>query len=106
MRCNGYSNATKRVWLYEGKILDGRNTYRACTELGIAPEIVEYSGQYGDPWSFVKMMNLHRLHLTPGQWAMLAAEEHGKTLSDPGCNFAPAPASQVAEEFGVSESNL
>jgi site-specific DNA-methyltransferase (adenine-specific) len=42
------------ITLCEGMILDGRNRYRACLELGIQPLIREYSG---DPWAFAWSLN-------------------------------------------------
>ena len=48
------------IWLYEGKILDGRNRYRACVELGIEPRCEEYVGD--DPGGFVESQNDLRRH--------------------------------------------
>jgi phage N-6-adenine-methyltransferase len=53
------------IWLYEDKVLDGRNRLRACEMLGLAPEFREYTGD--DPQSFVVSLNLHRRHLTREQ---------------------------------------
>ena len=53
------------IWLYEGKILDGRNRYRACLEAGVAPRYRTYTGDA--PTSFVLSLNLHRRHLTYDQ---------------------------------------
>jgi phage N-6-adenine-methyltransferase len=53
------------IWLYEGKILDGRNRWRACADLGLVPEMREWNGD--DPQSFVVSLNLHRRHLTREQ---------------------------------------
>lgn len=40
------------ITLCEGKILDGRNRYRACLELGIAPKTETYSGNpFSQAWS-------------------------------------------------------
>jgi len=60
------------IWLYEGKILDGRNRYKACQELGIAPELRKYQG--GDPLKFVLSLNLARRHLNSSQCAFVALE--------------------------------
>ena len=60
------------VVLFEGKILDGRNRYRACKEIGIKPKIKNYEGN--DPLSFVISGNLKRRHLTKDQRAVIAQE--------------------------------
>jgi hypothetical protein len=60
------------IWLWQGKILDGRNRHRACLELGIACPTREYRGQ--DPLGFILSMNLHRRHLNESQRAMVAAK--------------------------------
>ncbi len=49
------------IWLYRGQILDGRNRYRACRELGIEPTFAEYDGD--DLAGFVISQNEHRRHL-------------------------------------------
>jgi hypothetical protein len=59
------------IVIHGGQILDGGNRYRACLELGIEPQTVEYSG--ADPVAFVLSANLHRRHLTPGQQAAIVA---------------------------------
>ena len=56
----------------EGKILDGRNRYRACVELGIEPETTNYTGN--DPVGFSLSLNLHRRHLTSDQRAAIAVD--------------------------------
>ncbi len=58
---NGLKNP---VWHYEGKILDGRNRLRACTELGIEPRFEEFTGTVAEAAAFVDSQNLHRRHLT------------------------------------------
>jgi hypothetical protein len=60
------------ITLYQGDILDGRNRYRACQQLGIEPKVEEYKGI--KPFEFVISGNLHRRHLTTSQRAMIAAE--------------------------------
>ena len=61
------------IWTLDGKILDGRNRYRACQEAKIEPRFQELNGQ-GSPLNFVLSMNLHRRHLTPSQKAAVAVE--------------------------------
>ena len=60
------------IWVYQNQILDGRNRYRACQELGIETVTKAWSGT--DPLKFVLSMNLHRRQLTAGQRAFVAVE--------------------------------
>ena len=60
------------IWLYEGKILDGRNRYKACQTLGIVPELRSYQGS--EPLKFVMSLNLARRHLNSSQCAFVALE--------------------------------
>lgn len=59
------------IVVHEGMILDGGNRYRACLEIGIAAETIEFHG--GDPISFVLSVNFHRRHLSAGQQAAVVA---------------------------------
>jgi hypothetical protein len=60
------------IELYGGMILDGRNRYRACQQLGIEPTTITYQGN--DPVARVESLNGHRRHLTQSQRAMAAAK--------------------------------
>lgn len=60
------------IWLFEGKILDGRNRYSACLDTNTEPKFRDY--QSDDPLGFVVSLNLNRRHLTSGQKATLAVE--------------------------------
>ena len=35
------------IWLYEGKVLDGRHRYYACQEVNVTPEYRQYEGNEG-----------------------------------------------------------
>lgn len=61
------------IWLYEDKIIDGRNRYQACLELQITPEFRTWQGR-GSPLAFVISLNLSRRHLTSSQKAVVALE--------------------------------
>ncbi len=60
------------ITLFEGKILDGRNRWRACRAGGIEPRFETYIG--ADPVGFVASKNLHRRDLTDDQRRMAAAK--------------------------------
>lgn len=60
------------IWIYQGQIIDGRNRYRACMELGIEPKYREWDGN-GSLVQFVVSLNLHRRHLNESQRSMIAA---------------------------------
>ncbi|MEK6280287.1 MAG: hypothetical protein AABN95_08010 [Acidobacteriota bacterium] len=70
MQANGLRS---EIVLLDGKILDGRNRYRACKIGGITPRFRDFNGE-GDPLSFIVSANVKRRHLTTSQRALVAAK--------------------------------
>jgi hypothetical protein len=60
------------VWLYEEKILDGRNRWAACLIAGVEPKTKEYTGD--EPTAFAVSLNDRRRHMNKGSLAAVAAE--------------------------------
>lgn len=100
------------IWLFEGKILDGRNRYAAANECGIECEVREYTGD--DPVGFVLSLNLHRRHLNESQRAMVAASIANLPIGGDGrnqhtegtANLQTPSRAQAAEKLNVSERTV
>jgi hypothetical protein len=71
------------IWLYDGKIVDGRNRYLACLQTQTRPIFREWAGTESLV-EFIVSLNLRRRHLNSSQRAMIAQrmipllEEEGK----------------------------
>jgi ParB-like chromosome segregation protein Spo0J len=106
---------------FEGKILDGRNRYRASLLAGCKVRYEEV--ETNNPVEYVVSLNIHRRHLTPSQLSMCAArakEEIKKQAKDrqrggPGGVLLPAnlreaskgEASEIAGKlFGVGTRSV
>lgn len=61
------------IVLCEGKILDGRNRYRACKQAGVEPTFEMFDGGREEQVAFVMAANLHRRHLADHERALIAA---------------------------------
>src|SRR5262245_61842589 len=57
----------QHIVLYQGKILDGNNRYRACSLAGVKPTFAEFTGIDADARNYVISANIHRRHLTADQ---------------------------------------
>ncbi len=64
------------IWLLDGAILDGRNRWQACRDLGIRPLTRDYTGtnDTASLITFVVSLNLKRRHLNSGQRAVVALD--------------------------------
>jgi hypothetical protein len=60
------------IIIFEDKILDGRNRYRACLKANVEPRTITFVG--ADPVAFVMDRNLHRRHLSPSARSMAMAK--------------------------------
>lgn len=99
------------IVLYEGQILDGRNRFRACQEVGVEPEFVDYEGD--DPLSHVISLNIHRRHLDESQRAMVGAkianlQNGGDRLTEQSANLQSGSVTrkQAANLMQVSERSV
>ncbi len=59
------------IGVKDGQIIDGRNRYRACRELGVEPRFTELDADV-DPLKYVLAKNLARRHLDASQRAVIA----------------------------------
>lgn len=69
------------VVMHEGMILDGRNRWRACQELGIVHREIRFAGE--DAAAYVWSTNAVRRQLTPSQRALAAAKLAKATVGRP-----------------------
>lgn len=95
---------------FEGKILDGRHRFKACTKTGVSPRFEEYTGT--EPASHILALNCRRDH-TPAQRALMAAallpdlEKEAATRSKANLKQGgskPDPATTVGAGRHASES--
>lgn len=91
------------ITIFEGKILDGRNRYKACYELGIEPIVKIYTGSYEDAFKYSIDMNSGRRHMNKSQKAMIAAFSVLESRAGDSKNISVATASQL---FSVSDKYI
>ena len=84
---NGLNNP---VVLYEGKILDGRNRYKAALEAGVELKLTDFAPSKNGPDAprrYVISENMRRRHLSPSQrWAINAKQYDGLVRRSAGTN--------------------
>lgn len=62
------------AWLFEGKLLDGRNRAAACKMAGVTVKTREFQGTHLEAVAFVWSLNFKRRHLAPSQAAVAEAK--------------------------------
>lgn len=95
------------IWLHDGMIIDGRNRYQACVELGVEPTYRKWDGN-GALVAFVVSLNLHRRHLSESQRGMVAAKLANMPAHRPDNKAANLRTSQAeaAKLLNVSERTV
>lgn len=105
-----------KIILLDGKILDGRNRYKACEIAGVEPEFTDYEGD--DALDFVVDHNLHRRHLSSSQRAMIASKlavlkkgefagnQHTSHTPDGEHQLSHADRAAAAEQMNVGTSSV
>lgn len=101
------------IRLYEQKILDGWNRYRAALELNLVRKLrfTEWDTEKeGSPEDFVLARNIERRHLTPAQRAQIVLnfnemKPKGKSPVNVSNDTLKSRA-ELAEDAGVSESTI
>jgi hypothetical protein len=98
----------EQITLYEDKILDGRNRYRAVVKAGRQFSLKEenfrpYTGN--DPLGFVISANLHRRHLNESQRALIAGKVVTAKLGD-NQHKKGFTIEDAAKTFKVSEASV
>ena len=62
------------IVLYQNKIIDGRNRYRACLETNTTPLFKEYNGNEADLLDYVISLDISRRHLSKSEVGCLAVD--------------------------------
>lgn len=103
------SGLLEPIMLHQGKILDGRNRYKACIALGVEPKYKKWQSQDGQTEvEYVYSKNLARRHLTESQRAMCAADLATYKIGRPELNaqICGLKQSKAAKLLQVSPRNL
>jgi ParB-like chromosome segregation protein Spo0J len=86
------------ITVYQNKILDGRNRYRACRALGIEPGLTPFTGDDEAARAFVISKNLRGRHLT--------AEQREEELAKAVAAQPEKSDRQLARELGVDHKTI
>lgn len=91
----------EKIWLYDGKILDGRNRFLACQKAKVKPGYRKYTGT--NPLAFVVSLNVQRRHLSASQLSMAAARIATLRTGQRADHVQGVPIGTASEMTGASE---
>lgn len=96
---------------HDGRILDGRNRYRACQAAGVEPVFETWAGEPGSEVAYVVSLNLNRRHLDTTQRSIVAAriatlKHGGDRVSEQAASLPVATQAEAAEMLNVSERSV
>lgn len=63
----------EKIWVYQGKVLDGRNRFLACQKAKVRPQYRTFKGTDAGALALVVSTNIQRRHLNASQLAMASA---------------------------------
>jgi hypothetical protein len=94
------------IVMLDNKVLDGRNRYLACKNLGITPRLRDHNCADGEAIAYVWSANAHRRQLSAGQKAIAVVKrekllEHGGNRQGPrrqsaSCSISIGEAAKIA----------
>jgi ParB-like chromosome segregation protein Spo0J len=99
----------EKIIVFEDRILDGRNRYRACLAAGVEPHSEDFEGTFEEARDLVIDANLRRRHLDASQRALIAARlatigHGGDRRSDQRANLPDVTQAAAAERLNVASA--
>ena len=91
------------IIIFNKKIIDGRNRYLACKDLGIEPTIEIFTGTEDEALEYAIELNSGRRHMAKSQSALMSADYVLKSRTGSGKKVSVASASKM---FLVSEKYI
>lgn len=98
----------EKVVLLDGKILDGRNRFASCREIGIEPDyrFYDYTKDGASPTAFVGSKNLQRRNLDQSQRAAIGVEIKARIETEEAARKSNVKAPAVPATGGDEHSQL
>lgn len=96
----------EKIWLYDGRVIDGRNRFLACQKAKVKQQYREFKGDDAAALSFVVSANVQRRHLSESQRASAAAKAATLKQGQQTGKFAGMTQSEAADAFHVSERSV